>query len=179
MTGVRQCTCFGESGGDVRDCPVHRSPLDDAKALIKELDRDYPEPKKKVPTRWVGYWSEPLEVKEFVDEKWSPLLRWAVIGYLRSGEVHQSWRGSARCRFPGCRKTDNGSQDLTDGDWKWPSGYAHYLTAHGVKPPPEFIAHVMRKIGMPGYCTKTGKKCRYSDATCDSTHCLDCGEEMR
>lgn len=164
----------------MRDCPIHRSPLDEAKALIKEFDRDYPEQKmKKVPTMSVGYWSDPPEVKKFVDKEWSQLVRWAVIGYLRMGDVHQTWRGYAHCRFPGCSKIDNGSQDLTDGDWKWPSGYAHYLAVHDVKPPPEFIAHVMGKIGLPGYCTKTGRKCRYSDNVQDTDYCLDCGEGMR
>jgi hypothetical protein len=38
-----------------------------------------------------------------------------------------------------------GSHDLTDGVFVWPEGYAHYIEKHDVKPPREFIEHVLAK----------------------------------
>ncbi len=35
-----------------------------------------------------------------------------------------------------------GSMCLTDGTYGWPQGFAHYVEAHGVRPPEEFVRHV-------------------------------------
>jgi hypothetical protein len=47
--------------------------------------------------------------------------------------------GYSDCRFCGC---NNGDSDLSDGDYLWPSGFAHYLEAHDVKPPKVFLEHI-------------------------------------
>jgi hypothetical protein len=30
--------------------------------------------------------------------------------------------------------------------WVWPDGFAHYLQLHAVKPPQEFVDHVLREM---------------------------------
>ena len=59
-----------------------------------------------------------------------------------AGAFSDGYRGMSRCRFCGMW---NGSEDYTDGDYRWPSGFAHYLRAHAVKPPQAFIAHVLSR----------------------------------
>ena len=45
-----------------------------------------------------------------------------------------------------------GGTDLSDGHYVWPFGFAHYVEAHGVKPPQEFIDHVWRANGVMKGC---------------------------
>ena len=35
---------------------------------------------------------------------------------------------------------------LVDGEYIWPEGFSHYVSAHNVKPDDEFIEHVFKKI---------------------------------
>jgi hypothetical protein len=109
-----------------------------------------------VSTRTVGYWpfratasvgpivtrQEKYVPPEAIDSSWDAEERAFVIAYLKAGEVRTRWRGISGCAICHCH---NGSTDLTDGEWVWPQGYAHYLEKHGVKPPAEFIEHVLSK----------------------------------
>lgn len=79
---------------------------------------------------------------DFVDERWDPNARACTLAYLKGGRQHNAFLGFASCRL--CAKADNGSRDLTDGTFIWPEGYAHYVEAHGVRPPEEFVAHALR-----------------------------------
>jgi hypothetical protein len=98
----------------------------------------------------VGYWRMYPKSSAFVklpwpveqaDPTWCEAERERVVRYLRfAGRVHQAWFGHSRCRI--C-SIDNGCQDMTDGTYVWPSGYAHYVEAHAVKPPEEFVKHVL------------------------------------
>ena len=64
-----------------------------------------------------------------------------VITYLRSGKVFEVWRGYSHCRFRcGVSATKMGDRDLTDGVWIWPEGLVHYVEAHHVPLPAEFVA---------------------------------------
>ncbi len=36
-----------------------------------------------------------------------------------------------------------GSKELTDGFWIWPEGLSHYVRAHGILLPEEFVAHAL------------------------------------
>lgn len=67
-----------------------------------------------------------------------------VLAHLKSGRRHEAYFGYHTCLMCG---SDAGYQDLTDGTYVWPEGYAHYIEAHGVKPPQDFIDHVMSKAG--------------------------------
>jgi hypothetical protein len=100
----------------------------------------------------VGYWQEPgfvsallsglPRVEDCVDTNWDPAERARVIGYLKRGKVKDQWMGYSDCRLCGAL---NGSACLTDGVYVWPEGFAHYLEAHGVKPPQHFVAHALRR----------------------------------
>jgi hypothetical protein len=97
--------------------------------------------------RGVGYWHNEHELSlplasDWVNADWDAGQRAAVIRYLNAGKPRNSYMGSSLCRFCGCV---NGSCDLTDGVWVWPSGYAHYLAAHGVVPPQAFVDRVLKK----------------------------------
>jgi hypothetical protein len=110
--------------------------------------------------REVGFWAEstddPLGVAKLlihqgrphpgllIDRFWPSPERERVIAYLKAGRVRESYFGSSWCRL--CGLTDLGSKDLTDGAWLWPEGFVHYLELHAVKPPQEFIDHVLRKV---------------------------------
>lgn len=79
----------------------------------------------------------------FIDNGWSPADRFKIVNYLKQGKVDNGWMGWSWCRF-GC-PDDLGSTDLTDGTYVWPEGFAHYVEKHGVKPPQEFLQHVLGK----------------------------------
>jgi len=98
----------------------------------------------------VGFWSdEHLDTalphpREFIDPAWSSQERAIVANYLRNGQEHASYRGFSYCRFHcGKPSTQMGSRDLTDGVYVWPQGFVHYIEDHNVKPPQEFISHVL------------------------------------
>jgi hypothetical protein len=38
-----------------------------------------------------------------------------------------------------------GRLDLSDGVWLWPEGLAHYVEAHGVRLPDEFVAYAVAR----------------------------------
>lgn len=111
--------------------------------------------------------------RAFVDPSWDANERAAVIVYLRAGEVAVTWCGSAMCRFD-CgvdpssaavaelktavpdadvgrlarivfAKEFMGGNDLTDGTFIWPEGFAHYLEKHAVRPPEAFVKHVLSR----------------------------------
>lgn len=97
--------------------------------------------------RLIGYWRNDRHPEyphpgDFVDTAWDPAERRAVADYLSSGTVLEVWRGFSPCRF--C-DVDNGFRDLTDGSYAWPEGLAHYLSDHGVRPPQEFVDHVLTR----------------------------------
>lgn len=64
----------------------------------------------------------------------------SVIDYLRSGYTYCQWRGLSYCRFRcGAGPILMGSQCLSDGAWVWPEGLSHYVEAHSVRLPEEFV----------------------------------------
>ena len=111
----------------------------------------------------------------FVDPSWDANERATVIAYLRAGEVAVEWCGSSMCRFdcgvdpssPAVVELKTavpdadiarltrvvfarevmGSHDMTDGTFIWPEGFAHYLEVHAVRPPAEFVNHVLKLVG--------------------------------
>lgn len=84
------------------------------------------------PARLVG----PLEVEA---------ERGQLVAYLRAGTVVETWRGWSDCRFDcGASGQEMGHSDLSDGEWIWPEGLAHYVERHGVALPREFVDHARR-----------------------------------
>lgn len=103
--------------------------------------------------KFLGYWAWPKteyteasvglpDPHDFVDVDWDTVQRKAVIRHLQAGQVFESWRGSSWCRFR-CGAGKMGSTCLTDGKYVWPQGFAHYVTEHHVRPPQEFVDHVL------------------------------------
>ena len=95
----------------------------------------------KLLTRACSSYPSPVD---FVDETWDPVERVIVSRYLRMGRVVAEHFGYSWCRI--CGINDNGTKDLTDGQFVWPEGFAHYLEQHNVRPPQGFVDHVLRQI---------------------------------
>ncbi len=100
--------------------------------------------------RAVGYWraSDGLDYlmypdpRDLVDPDWCLDYRARIVRYLRSGNPLVQWRGMSNCRF-GCGS--NGSRCLTDNEWVWPEGLAHYVEVHLVRLPAEFVESMTRR----------------------------------
>lgn len=98
---------------------------------------------------FIGYWRS-REVPDLPDPALYVDLEWRrsspdvmpVWLHLVGAEARISWMGFSWCRL-GCRYV-NGSQCLSDGRYMWPSGFAHYVMAHGVRPPDEFVRYVLQ-----------------------------------
>jgi hypothetical protein len=110
----------------------------------------------------IGYWTQAatdpktdglLWPEDCVDLSWDVSERSEVAAYLGETlpEEEIQYNGISWCRF--CRKP-NGSCDFGDGTYIWPQGYAHYVVVHGVKPPQEFIDHVLSASSMISYPVK-------------------------
>ncbi|KKM81992.1 hypothetical protein LCGC14_1324010 [marine sediment metagenome] len=95
----------------------------------------------------VGFWKgfgafndQYPDVTDHIDPTWTGPEKEAVIVHVGRGKVKRRLRGYSRCRI--CRER-NGSVDLHDGVYVWPSGLLHYIETHNVKPPQEFIDHII------------------------------------
>jgi len=117
--------------------------------------------------RAIGYWHNNHhpdfpKPEDYVNPSWRQIERDAVVRYLKAGHVKASWRGWSNCRMCNCH---NGSQCLGDGTFVWPQGFAHYVEVHGVKPPDEFVQHVLGKVlseGWPGPDVEYQRQCAES-----------------
>lgn len=101
----------------------------------------------------IGFWKDtkrtidlgifdPLpDPRELVDKMWRGDERYALAAYLDSGKTFESWMGFSYCRFD-CGVHLSGNKDLTDGVYVWPQDLSHYVRAHSVRLPQEFIAHL-------------------------------------
>lgn len=76
---------------------------------------------------------------------WDEAERIAVLAHLKTGETFESWRGNSWCRFECDVKHLAGYRDMTDGTYVWPEAFPHYIEAHNVMPPKEFLDHVLRR----------------------------------
>jgi len=81
-------------------------------------------------------------VDDFIDPAWDAAERRKVIEYLQRGRRHNSFFGTSLCRL--CAR-ENGCLDLTDDVYVWPDGLTHYVRDHLVKPPQDFVTHVLRR----------------------------------
>lgn len=90
-----------------------------------------------------GFWFSPSEPDLPVPEchvDWPARDRFLErLATLEEQAGKRSYRGVSPCRVCGM---GNGSKTLSLGAWEWPSGYAHYLREHGVRPSPAFEGFV-------------------------------------
>jgi hypothetical protein len=112
------------------------------------------------PLKGVGYWcpnrgwyawrtgSDLPDPRWLVQRGWRRRERSRILAYLRSAPVHAAWCGYSYCRFWLCLtpRPRMGSCDLSDGEWLWPQGLAHYVERHSVCLPDEFV-EAMRSNG--------------------------------
>ncbi len=96
----------------------------------------------------VGFWADALARRRgpdpllLVDPTWAGEDRVALVKYLNDGLVWTSYFGFSYCRFAcGIPHEDMGSATLTDGTWAWPEGLAHYVAAHHIALPDQFLEH--------------------------------------
>ncbi len=96
----------------------------------------------------VGYWRRPgvlvgplPDPHAMVDASWDKSERDRVLAYLKTGKAVMRYMGYSDCRI--CGKTIDGTGDMSDGVWVWPEGFGHYLSLHDVRPPAEFVTHVL------------------------------------
>lgn len=101
--------------------------------------------------RMIGYWMDDLREEglclpqELVGDL-HPGVRAYLAEYLDSGTPFQVYLGYSWCRFScGVLHEKMGSGELTDGVWAWPEGLSHYVRAHGILLPPEFIEHAISR----------------------------------
>jgi len=105
----------------------------------------------------IGYWIRDLKDDEFcapqeIVGSLEPDVRSKLADYLdaSSHDVLERYCGYSWCRFF-CHAPWEamGSKELTDGYWAWPEGLSHYVRAHGILLPEEFISHALasRSLG--------------------------------
>lgn len=98
--------------------------------------------------RAIGFWNGPHtadgwpELDEFIDPSWDEDERDFIVDYVSRGVLGRTYMGYSTCRV--CGKADNGDSEFSDGTYICPSGFGHYLSEHGVRPPAEFIEHTVR-----------------------------------
>jgi hypothetical protein len=124
------------------------------------IDRHPDAPGAKTKQRHIGYWAsheDPAVCRyaqggtmlpwpgDFVDPTWDPRERDRVIAYVDGAPNVEHWMGYSFCRL-GCDEDDMGVSDKGDDKFIWPEGFGHYLRVHGVRPPEEFVRHVLAKL---------------------------------
>lgn len=94
---------------------------------------------------------------EWVDLTWDTAERDMVIAYLKKGVVFETWKGFSWCRFEDCPTKGRGvgHRDFSDAEYVWPESFPHYLEAHGVRPPEEFVAHVREMVELAATLAKS------------------------
>ncbi|KAH9091406.1 hypothetical protein Ae201684P_010953 [Aphanomyces euteiches] len=105
----------------------------------------------------VGFWKKyagdaddkrphPAALQDIEWYQANPETAHQLIKYVRyAGCVESYEMGYSFCRIdPSCPSKTMGACTLTDGVYCWPEGYAHYLEAHHVRPPSDFLEHVQR-----------------------------------
>lgn len=97
---------------------------------------------------WTGTMSKLPHPRDLIDRSWNPRERDVVLAYVRDGQFRgQAYMGGAWCRL-GCAGMF-GSADMSDGVYVWPEGLEHYIGRHGVRPPGDFVQHVLQVVRRP------------------------------
>lgn len=98
--------------------------------------------------RRIGYWGSGApgalpDPVSLAGAEWVETEREDVEDYLGRGFVSSASLGREQCRLCG---RQNGSLELSDGTFCWPEGLRHYVQAHSLALPREFIDHVVSSI---------------------------------
>jgi hypothetical protein len=140
-------------------------PVLNTKGIGQVISHEHPSTNKDAGKyKFIGFWAQSqaemllqLGVKiifpwpaDLVDETWTNDLngkreKHKILYYMKMQPKVEHWLGYSWCRI--CDKHNNGASDQSDGVYYWPEGYIHYIEEHNVKPPQEFIDHVIQKLG--------------------------------
>uniref|UniRef100_A0AAV1TZK6 Uncharacterized protein n=1 Tax=Peronospora matthiolae TaxID=2874970 RepID=A0AAV1TZK6_9STRA len=115
--------------------------------------------------REVGFWCSEQAVSsnkalsanrpnplQLIDDIWftqsDPVVLQKIEGYLTRAFVESHEFAYSFCRFSSCslaleQPQVMGACTMTDGSYCWPEGYWHYIYHHHVKPPQEFLDHLL------------------------------------
>jgi hypothetical protein len=103
----------------------------------------------------LGYWAGEEEQGypnpcDLVRPGWAGADLELLIRYLTTAPMFRGYWGHSSCRFRcGIDDTEMGSRELTDGEWVWPEGLAHYVERHAVVLPEIFIEHCRSRGWQP------------------------------
>jgi hypothetical protein len=122
------------------------------KAKRRPLDPNHPVDNK--PMRYIGRWIDSLKDIEYPPPhelvgEYDTTAKRKVVDYLNSGHVLWVYRGFASCLFQ-CGYSEPYTE-RTDGKWVWPCDLAHYVDAHSVLVPPDFIADAVASTVLPEF----------------------------
>ena len=147
-----------------RKCWVRNETIPGSIPLPARLKKDIPEDDKRL--KAVGFWQLDQyypyypHPKHLVERGWRENERVQIVAYLKAGHQCGSWYSYSCyscCRFNcfSLESYDNlseieqievtkkliemGRDDLSDGEWFWPEGLAHYVEKHNVCLPDTFI----------------------------------------
>jgi hypothetical protein len=108
--------------------------------------------------KMIGYWITAFDDRDFIapqelEGEYPAHVRSRVVEYLHGGRLLEAYGGRATCRYPACKHSKFehgiGSGEFTDGVWAWPEGLFHYIEAHSVTLPAEFVAHATENSVTP------------------------------
>jgi hypothetical protein len=103
----------------------------------------------------VGYWASEEnpdlpDPHDLVCQEWLGADLERLIRYLTIASIARGSWGHSSCRFRcGIDDTEMGSRELTDGEWIWPEGLAHYVGHHDVVLPEAFVDHCRSRAWQP------------------------------
>jgi hypothetical protein len=95
----------------------------------------------------IGYWRSTQEPewpdpRESVDDAWDDAERDIVASCLETGRVPWIQMGYSTCRFCG---RENSCAERTDGTYRWPEGFSHFVREHGVRLPARVVDHIRER----------------------------------
>lgn len=125
------------------------------------LNRHPDSPGKATQLKYIGYWGTNEDPQlcsyaqsgnqlpwpgNFIDPRWDPRERELIVDYLKNAPNVEHWFGFSYCRLGCSGELDMGVTDKGDGVFVWPEGFHHYVEFHKVRPPEEFVKHVLAQL---------------------------------
>ncbi|MFI5297740.1 MAG: hypothetical protein ACHREM_06530 [Polyangiales bacterium] len=142
--GLLLCGEFPIAVGDDLGLPLHVDgpiAIGDDLVILKRLGFDYP-PGVQI-TRDLQ--EVRADVTQMVNSAWDSRERAVVAKYLRRGPIGQtlSYNIEAKCPFCSHHSIERGAFDDV---YCWSTDWVHYVEQHDVKPPADFVAHVLKRV---------------------------------
>jgi len=90
----------------------------------------------------LGFWSpDGADPRKLVAPGFYGSELGSIVHYLRTAQSVMDYLGYSYCRFNcGIESQHMGAEELSDGEWAWPAGLAHYVETHHILLPEEFVA---------------------------------------